>query len=85
MPHHVTQRGNRRQRVFFSAADYRAYVGLMREWSRRHRLRGWASCLMPNHVHLIVVPRSQDGLCRGVGEAHRRYTRGHWGQVLNSD
>ena len=30
---------------------------------------------MPNHVHLIVVPESEDGLRRGLGEAHRRYTR----------
>jgi putative transposase len=35
----------------------------------------WAYCLMPNHVHLIVVPESEDGLRRGLGEAHRRYTR----------
>ena len=30
---------------------------------------------MPNHVHLIAVPESEDGLRRGRGEAHRRYTR----------
>ena len=30
---------------------------------------------MPNHVHLIVVPKSEDGLRRGIGEAHRRYRR----------
>ncbi|MGB2864188.1 MAG: transposase [Sedimentisphaerales bacterium] len=35
----------------------------------------WAYCLMPNHVHLIVVPESEDGLRRGIGEAHRRYSR----------
>jgi len=30
---------------------------------------------MPNHVHLIAVPNSEDGLRRAIGEAHRRYTR----------
>jgi putative transposase len=30
---------------------------------------------MPNHVHLIAVPQSQDGLRKAIGEAHRRYTR----------
>ena len=30
---------------------------------------------MPHHVHLIAVPRTQDGLQRAIGEAHRRYTR----------
>jgi putative transposase len=75
MPHHVTQRGNRRQQTFFNEGDYRAYLELMREWSIRHGLRVWSYCLMPNHVHLILVPPSEEALCRGVGEAHRRYTR----------
>ncbi|MDY7033785.1 MAG: transposase [Thermodesulfobacteriota bacterium] len=35
----------------------------------------WAYCLMPNHVHLIAVPASEDGLRKAIGEAHRRYTR----------
>lgn len=30
---------------------------------------------MPNHVHLIAVPENEDGLRRGIGEAHRRYSR----------
>jgi len=30
---------------------------------------------MPNHVHLIAVPQSEDGPARAIGEAHRRYTR----------
>jgi len=34
----------------------------------------WAYCLMPNHVHLIAVPESEDGLRKAIGEAHRRYT-----------
>ena len=31
MPHHVTQRGNRRQRTFFYDGDYTAYLELMAE------------------------------------------------------
>jgi putative transposase len=49
MPHHVTQRGNRRQQVFFRRADYGSYLSLMAEWCARHGLRVWAYCLMPNH------------------------------------
>ena len=75
MPHHVTQRGNPRQQTFFCQDDYRAYLALMTEWCGRRGNRIWAYCLMPNHVHLIVVPETEDGLCRGIGEAHRRYTR----------
>jgi putative transposase len=75
IPHHLTQRGNRRQETFFGKDDYRAYLRLMKEWCGRQGLRVWAYCLMPNHVHLIIVPPSEEALCRGVGEAHRRYTR----------
>jgi putative transposase len=75
LPHHVTQRGNRRQQTFFHDEDYAAYVELMAEWCGQRGVEVWAYCLMPNHVHLIAVPRSQHGLRRAIGEAHRRYTR----------
>ena len=75
MPHHVTQRGNRRQPTFFCDADYAVYLELMAEWCEKCAVRIWAYCLMPNHVHLIAVPKTADGLCRAIGEAHRRYTR----------
>jgi putative transposase len=42
---------------------------------RQCRVEIWAYCLMPNHVHLIAVPKSEDGLRQAIGEAHRRYTR----------
>jgi putative transposase len=74
-PHHVTQRGNRRQDVFFCEEDYLAYIELMATWCRRYGVHIWAWCLMPNHVHLIAVPQDENGLARAIGEAHRRYTR----------
>jgi len=75
LPHHVTQRGNRRQPVFFGDADYEAYSGLLAEGCRAAGVAVWAYCLMPNHVHLILVPSAADGLRAALGEAHRRYTR----------
>jgi len=74
-PHHITQRGNRRQRTFFGDDDYQAYVDLMGEWCRRCGVVIWAWCLMPNHVHLVAVPETAEGLARAIGQAHRRYTR----------
>ena len=75
VPHHVTQRGNRRLETFFEAADYKAYLELMAESCAAARVAVWAYCLMPNHVHLVLVPRDADGLRAALGEAHRRYTR----------
>jgi putative transposase len=74
VPHHVVQRGNRRQPVFFSNADYKSYLQLMSVWCAEERVEVWAYCLMPDHVHLIAVPASEMGLSRAIGEAHRRYT-----------
>jgi putative transposase len=74
-PHHITQRGNRRQDTFFRADDYRYYIETMFEWCRTCDVEIWAYCLMPNHIHLIAVPSTEDGLRRAIGETHRRYTR----------
>ncbi len=74
-PHHVTQRGNRRQPTFFCEDDYLVYIDLMAQWCRHYHVDIWSWCLMPNHVHLIAVPRTTEGLARAIGEAHRRYTR----------
>ena len=75
IPRHATQRGNRRQRTFFSGEDCQACLELMAEWRGKREVRTRAYCLMPNHVHLIVVPATKDGLKLSVGEARRRYTR----------
>ena len=74
-PHHIIQRGNRRQKTFFTDEDYRVYLTLMAEHCRKYHIAIWAYCLMPNHVHLIAVPQNEEGLRLGIGEAHRKYTR----------
>ncbi len=74
IPHHIIQRGNRSQQTFFSDDDYLEYLRVMSSWCRKCEVEIWAYCLMPNHVHLIAVPTSEDGLRKAIGEAHRRYT-----------
>jgi putative transposase len=83
LPHHVTQRGNRREPIFLGDGDQEIYRDLLGEQTRKAGVEVWAYCLMPNHAHLILNPRQADGLGRAVGEAHRRYTnfinaRGRW-------
>ncbi len=70
---HVTQRGNRRGPIFFETGDESVYLDLLGEQLRRRGVACWSYCLMPNHVHLILVSRDADGLALAVGEAHRRY------------
>ena len=75
IPHHIIQRGNRRQTTFFCAHDYKTYMNLLSEFSKCFAVEIWAYCLMPNHVHLIAVPFSEDALRGAIGETHRCYTR----------
>ena len=65
LPHHVTQRGNRREPVFFEADDYRLYRRLVAAAARRVGTAVWAYCLMPNHVHLPIMPTWRDAGGRG--------------------
>ena len=66
-PHHVTQRGNRRQQTFFSDADDLAYLHLAGEAFRDAGVEVWAYCLMPNHIHLIATPSRPEALAEAVG------------------
>lgn len=74
VPHHVTQRGNRRQPTFFCDDDYQVYRRLLAVGCRAAKVEVLAYCLMPNHVHLILVPSDSDGLRAALAEAHRRYS-----------
>ena len=74
VPHHVTQRGNRRERTFFEDGDYQLYLDLLAEAAWAAGVEVWAYCLMPNHVHLIVTPSDEDGLWRTFRKVHRHNT-----------
>ena len=75
VPHHVTQRGNNREDVFFVDDDRRAYLQLLAEHASEFRLDILAWCLMTNHVHLVVVPRDAASLARAIGRTDFLYTQ----------
>lgn len=72
-PHHVTQRGNGRARTFFEDGDYALYLDLLAANCKAAGVEVWAWCLMPNHVHLILVPSDPDGLRHALARVHRSY------------
>ncbi len=73
-PHHVTQRGNRRNKVFFEEGYYALYLDLLSEAAQKAETEIWCYCLMSDHVHLIASPSHTDGLRETFADAHRRYT-----------
>ena len=75
VPHHVTQRGNRRANVFFVRSDYRRYLRLLGDYSAERGLDILAYCLMPNHVHLVAVPAEAGSLAVVLKPVHLRYAQ----------
>ena len=87
IPFHVTHRGNQKRQVFERDWERRRYLRILQGYAERFGMRIWGYCLMPNHVHLIVVGRSRLSIARAIGNTHRDFSRtknlatavtGHW-------
>lgn len=74
MPHHVTQRGNYRQKIFNTDSDRERYLLWVAEYSKKNNLSILAYCLMENHVHFLVVPGAVQSLANAFKYAHMRYS-----------
>ncbi|HVI07348.1 MAG TPA: transposase [Candidatus Binatia bacterium] len=83
VPHHVTQRGNARQRIFAADTDRATYLALLRQYSQLYRLSVLGYCLMSNHVHLIVVPGTSQALSQTLKLTHGRYAA-YWNARISS-
>lgn len=66
--HHVTPLGNRRQKVFLHEDDYALYRDLLAQRYIANSVAVWSYCLMPNHIHLILVPSDDKGLSRTLAK-----------------
>lgn len=72
-PHHITQRGNYQQAVFTKDSDYKFYIECLAEYHNKYNLSILAYCLMPNHVHFIAIPGSENSLAKTFNACHMRY------------
>jgi len=75
IPHHITQRGNRGQDLFFNDRDRSEYLQWLKEYCDKHNVDILAYCLMKNHMHIVAVPTSEDGLHRVLRPLHTRYAQ----------
>lgn len=75
LPHHVIQRGNNRQAIFFTDADYRVFLRHLAKAKERYPCRVYAYVLMTNHVHLLVEPLASEHLSLFMQSVGRRYVR----------
>jgi len=74
-PHLVMQEGNYKQQVFDVEADYLHYLGWLMEYANRYAVDMWAYCLMPNHIHMVCVPKTETSLARTLNTLHMRYAQ----------
>jgi putative transposase len=80
-PHHVTQRGNRRQTVFYSDWERIVYLRMMKKYCDRFSLDTLAYSLMTNHTHHAVIPKFKESLAGGIGRTHHDYSA--WNNLLH--
>ena len=73
--HHITQRGNRREKAFFTDDDRRAYLDWLKEYAEKYEVDILAYCLMTNHIHLVAVPKTEAGLQRMLKPPPMRYAQ----------
>ena len=74
-PHHITQRGNNKEKVFFDDEDRRLYLDILQRYKNKYGIKILAYCLMGNHVHILVVPGQEMGLARAMGGTNLVYTQ----------
>ena len=74
-PHHITQRGNHQQKVFFCDEDRSVYLEALRQNCSKFRLTVIGYCLMSNHVHLVAIPENEQSLAKALGRTHNDYAR----------
>jgi putative transposase len=75
LPHHITQRGNRGEKVFFDDEDRQTYLKWLGEYAVKFKVEVAAYCLMANHIHLILIPATEDGLQSLLKPLHMRYAQ----------
>jgi len=75
IPHHITQRGNNGQDVFFADEDRAAYVGTLQTQSARFGFAVEGFCLMTNHIHIVGTPQKEDSLALAIGRTDFIYTQ----------
>ncbi|MDP8222190.1 MAG: transposase [Candidatus Lernaella stagnicola] len=72
-PHHVTHRGNRGEKIFRSDKDRQKYLALLKKYVEQYEVAVLSYCLMPNHVHLVLVPTIITGLAGVLHDTHGVY------------
>ncbi|MBN1622647.1 MAG: transposase [Endomicrobiales bacterium] len=75
LPHHITQRGNNKQKIFIDDSDRKYYISLVNLYCNKYNLPILVFCLMNNHVHFIAVPSDEHSIAKVFSTVHMRYAQ----------
>lgn len=81
MVFHVLNRGNGRRVLFGKEADFLAFLNVLNQGLQRFPVDLLSYCLMSNHWHLLLRPRTDDALSRlmaWVTVTHARRHHAHY-------
>ena len=76
VPCHIILRGKAQHSCFKAVADYQYYLDVLKEASREYSCQIHSYVLLPDHVHLLATPGTQDGITRlmkSVGCSYVQY------------
>ena len=77
MIYHALNRGNGRMRIFRKAGDFESFERVLAEGLQRYPVELLTYCLMPNHWHLVVRPKTDEALGRWLGWVGVTHVRRH--------
>ena len=85
--YHVTSRGNRGEPIFLCSVEFRRFLAILEQATKRFGWRFLAYCLMRNHYHLVVrtpEPNISQGMHYLNGTYARWFNRrhGHQGHLF---
>ena len=70
--YHITARGNRREKIFYSDKDKEVFLKKLKETLIKYSMICYAYCLMDNHYHLFIKT-TQPNLSQGIHYLNSSY------------
>jgi len=72
--YHIYNRGNQKQNIFHEETDYEKYLQILKFYKKKFKFKLICYCLMPNHFHLLVEPKSSELLSKFMQGITQSYT-----------
>jgi putative transposase len=79
--YHILNRGNQKRNIFLEDEDYGEFLKIIKHYKRVFYFKIFAYCLMPNHIHLIMQPKSPEelaGIMQRLSQVYSNWFNGKY-------